>query len=357
MWAQSHHYDSAPEVTVTDESRVGESLDADAKADAAAEAPDDETDEASQEATQEEDAAEAEAAEEETATRSEATDEFWQEVGVDPIKVALPRDVIGFTLRAYRPASQVTLPETEAAEDDEDDPFTARDRARAAEDAARAAEAGELTEAEQAEFDRDAGADAEETTEDKAGEEETTEDAEELSEEDIAAAELAEQLANQEVPVFLSHRGKLLLFATPEALVSFVNSDAEHDLRQLDTWATLVKRLRPEDVVPTDEDTYELDLVVENLRAGHDAWDPMLLISAGEVARDLGHALRLEPVITALSPGSPLDDLDEALRAVAAGGISGRFARRRLRRIGAQQASLGWRTVIGKISAATDWRD
>src|SRR5690606_35990351 len=112
VWAQSHHYDSAPEVTVTDESRVGEALAADAKADAAADTPDEETDEATQ----------AEATEEAPATRSEATDEFWQEVGVDPIKVALPRDVVGFTLRAYRPASQVTV-EGESAAADEEDPF------------------------------------------------------------------------------------------------------------------------------------------------------------------------------------------------------------------------------------------
>ena len=31
--------------------------------------------------------------------------------------------------------------------------------------------------------------------------------------------------------------------------------------------------------------------------------------------------------------------------------------RRRLKKIGAQQASIGWRTIIGKISASVDWRD
>ncbi len=39
------------------------------------------------------------------------------------------------------------------------------------------------------------------------------------------------------------------------------------------------------------------------------------------------------------------------------GGVGGFFARRKLKKIGAQQASLGWRTIIGKISAAVDWRD
>jgi hypothetical protein len=37
--------------------------------------------------------------------------------------------------------------------------------------------------------------------------------------------------------------------------------------------------------------------------------------------------------------------------------VGGFFAKRRLKKIGAQQAALGWRTIIGKISAAVDWRD
>ncbi len=75
------------------------------------------------------------------------------------------------------------------------------------------------------------------------------------------------------------------------------------------------------------------------------------------LARDLGHALRIEPVVLALAPGSPLDDLDDALRASADGGLGSFFARRKLKKIGAETASLGWRTVIGKISAVVDWRD
>jgi len=97
--------------------------------------------------------------------------------------------------------------------------------------------------------------------------------------------------------------------------------------------------------------------VVENLRGGHDAWDPNLILSAGEVARDIAYALRLDGVLNVLSPGAPLDNLDEALRSATSGGVGGFLAKRRVRKIGAQQASLGWRTVIGKISGVVDWRD
>jgi hypothetical protein len=49
--------------------------------------------------------------------------------------------------------------------------------------------------------------------------------------------------------------------------------------------------------------------------------------------------------------------MDEALRSTAGGGLGGFRGRRRLKKIGAQTATLGWRTIIGKISAAVDWRD
>lgn len=279
-------------------------------------------------------------------TRTAATESFWEEVRIDPVKVALPGDKVGYTLRAYRSASELAPPEP-AEDEEEDDPFTARERARAAEEEslAAAAEAEALTGM---------------VTEPAAGRGDTPESVDEPEPAEFADEDdesESEPPDDEEAPVFLSHRRKLLLFADPESLVSFVTSDAPHELTQLDSWSTLVKRIRAGDIVPAEQDSYDLDLVVENLRGGHDAWDLSLLIKAGEVARDVAWALRLRSVITAMAPGSPLDELDEALRAAEAGGLGGMLARRRLRRFGAQQASLGWRTVIGRISAAVDWRD
>jgi hypothetical protein len=340
VWAQSHQPDSAPEVIVTD------------SPDAVTDPPD--------QAGAAPDATDAPDGGDETAlpTRSAATDSLWEEVGIQPVSVALPPGRVGYTLRAYRPAGQLTPTEAPAEEAPEDDPFAERERARAAEEAELAG--GPAFVAGDVGLVEDTGRPGR-TVDPETGEpveepapEDFQDEPEGTDETDQTAAEPA---ADEEVPVFLSHRGRLLLFATPESLVAFIGSDAPHDLTQLDTWSTVVKRVGAADVVPTEDDTYELDLVVENLRGGHDAWDLPLLIAAGELARDLGWALRLEQVITALAPGSPLDDLDEALRAAASGGLGGVLGRRRLRRIGAQQASLGWRTVIGKISAAVDWRD
>jgi hypothetical protein len=280
--------------------------------------------------------------------------ELWDEVRISPVEIAMPGGV-GLTLRAYRLASELTPTEIEV---DEDDPFEARDRAAAA----RAAEEeGVVVDDDFAALvaEGDSGSGSERKSDGTV----TTEDGEVVAEPDAAdfadEAEEAEEEAeeDEEVPIFLSHRGKLLAFKTPESLTSFIRSGAPHDLAQLDSWAIVAERVQSSDVDPKPEDRYELDLVVENLRGGHDTWDLPLLIAAGEVARDLGHALRLKPVILALAAGSPLDDLDESLRSAESGGMGGFFGRRRLRKIGAQQASLGWRSIIGKISAAVDWRD
>ncbi|GIF50172.1 hypothetical protein DFJ67_2977 [Asanoa ferruginea] len=272
---------------------------------------------------------------------------LWDELRIDPIEIALPAGT-GYTLRAYRMSNELTP--TDTSDREEDDLFAARGRQDDEDDDADLFTDEELAEQAEAAGRKERGEDDDEEAEeaDAEAEAELEEDEEEEEEEEPEA---------EEVPVFLTHRGKLLLFRSAEGLVSFIRSGAPNDFAQVDTWATLVDRLEPVNVAPLDEDSYELDLVVENLRGGHDSWDPPLIIEAGEVARDLSYALRLPAVLDMLSPGNSLDDLDEALRGVVDGGIGGFMARRRLRKIGAQTASLGWRTIIGKISAAVDWRD
>ena len=267
---------------------------------------------------------------------------LWDEVRIAPVEIAMPGGV-GLTLRAYRLASELTPTEIES---DDEDPFEARERAAAARRAAE--DEGEQEVILDEEFAALVAAENADRVDKDAA------DAEEPAPEEFAEEE---EEPDEEVPMFLSHRGKLLAFKSPESLVSFIRSGAPHDMAQLDTWPVVAEQVQATDLDPLPDDRYELDLVVENLRGGHDTWDLPLLIAAGEVARDLGYALRLKPVILALSPGSPLDDLDESLRSAESGGMGGFFGRRRLRKIGAQQASLGWRSIIGKISAAVDWRD
>jgi hypothetical protein len=274
--------------------------------------------------------------------RAESVDALWSSVRVDPVEIALPAGV-GLTLRAYRRSGD--LEESERTEPADHSGF----HAAAAAVAARRRPGGEdsLDESDLS------GSDLDEDDVDNLDAEEFDEaafDEDESDEDDDPAAD-------EEVPVFLGRGGRIYLFHSPEKLVEFVRSGAGHDLAQLDTWAELSGRISAADVVALEDDSYGLDLVVENLRGGSDAWDPTVILKAGEIARDVGYAMRLEPVLTALSPGSPLDNLDEALRAVQAGGVGGFLARRKLRKVAPQQAALGWRTIIGKISAVVEWRD
>ncbi|WP_432835008.1 DNA primase [Dactylosporangium sp. CA-092794] len=346
------------EVAVQDEADVADVVEVDDEADADDADADDEAD------FNEEDGG---------SERSAQADAMWNDVRIEPVELALPKGV-GYTLRAYRLSNELTPTQV----DEEEDDFAILDRRAADDDDERVVilENAELFEEEEEpapapapakrkgkkdDSDETAAADSDESDEspetDETDEAEAgAEEAEAEDDEDEDEAEEDEE-EPEEVPAFLSHHGKLLLFRSVEGLVEFVKSDAEHDLTQIDTWESLKSRITVSAVVPTDENRYELDLVVENLRGGQDAWDTDLLLAAGEAARDLAYALRLEPVRTALAAGSPLDDLDEGLRAAASGGVGGFFAKRRLKKIGAQQAALGWRTIIGKISAAVDWRD
>lgn len=308
--------------------------------------------------------------------RSAQADAMWTDVNIEPVEIALPKGV-GYTLRAYRLSTDLTPTELDEEEDDfavlnrrdrdeDDDEVVILDEHAElfAEDepAPVAALSKTKTKSKRDDDDEDEPDSDDDDLAAKDDSDDDAEDEDESDEADVIADEATEEEDEdeeepEEVPAFLGHRGKLLLFRSVEGLVEFVKSDEEHDLLQLDTWSSLKTRITASSVVPKDEDRYELDLVVENLRGGQDAWDGDLLIAAGEAARDLAYSLRLEPVRTALSPGSPLDDLDEALRAAVGGGVGGFFAKRRLKKIGAQQAALGWRTIIGKISAAVDWRD
>ncbi len=267
---------------------------------------------------------------------------IWDEFEISPVEIAMPGNKVGFTLRAYRMSNDITPTDVTDREDD-DAVFNSRGhRSPLDED--------ELPEFEwtKEQLDEIAAAEADDDLAEKAAESADDDDADD---DDEAEDDEDKEPEAQEVPVFLSHKGKLLLFKSAEGLAKFVKSKEPHDLAQLEQWKKFSSTIKASDVEVGDEDTYELDLVVDNLRSGPDAWDANLVLSAGELARDIGYALRLQPVIVALSPGSPLDDLDEALRA------TGFFAKRKLRKIGSEQASLGWRTIIGKISAAVDWRD
>lgn len=275
-----------------------------------------------------------------TPQRSAKADAFWEKVGVEPVEIAMPKGV-GLTLRAYR-MSDTVEDEAGSGEDEADGDTKADTKAKAKDDEPKSKDKGKSKGKKKAE------------AEPEEDDEEDVDDTDEDADDEDSEPEAAEP---EEIPIFLTINGKLPLFESAEELVAFVKSGAPTDLEAIDTWDDLVKGIKAEYVVPTEDDTYELDLVVKNLRGGHDSWDPDLMIGAGELARDLGYALRLPTVMSTLAVGSPLDGLDNQLRSVVDGGIKAMFAKRKIRKIGTQQTALAWRGIVNKINETVDWRN
>jgi len=285
-------------------------------------------------------------ASDDTPKRTATATKFWSGVNVEPVEIALNSGV-GYTLRAYRLDNEITPADVSMREDDVDLPT----RASVYDD-----EDEDFSDAVDAEFD-EAEADDEEPADETDSADADGSEGDETDEEEEEEEEAEPVVEPEEVPLFLTKNGHLLLFRSAQGLVDYVKSGDDNDLAQIDTWKKLVADIKVGYVVPLPDDEYELDLVVKNLRGGRDSWDPELIVQSGQVARDLSHALKIAPVIAAMAPGSPLDDLDEALRGSVSGGFGGFMARRKLKRIGEQAATLGWRTIIGKIQAVVDWRD
>ncbi|SDL03697.1 hypothetical protein SAMN05216298_2402 [Glycomyces sambucus] len=290
------------------------------------------------------------AAESDAPERGAETEKLWNETGVDPVELHLGKDS-GYTLRAYRMSD--TLPgakaDRDAAEDDDTVDGTDEDDDEGAE-ALDALDPDGDRERPEADDERVLPEDPDAGEPDPADFEDEAPEADEAEEEDALDAE------PEEVPVFLTRKGKLLVFRERAALVAYVKGNDDHDLAVIDEYADLRDRVDVDDIVCDENDIYELDLVVANLRGGQEGWEPELLIKAAEAGRDLGYALKNDSVVAALAPGSPLDDLDETFRIVAEGGLKGRFAKRRLKRNDPQQAAIAWRGVIAKINDHVEWR-
>ena len=222
----------------------------------------------------------------ETTKRTAAATKFWSAVKVEPVEIALNSGV-GLTLRAYRMDDEITPADV-----------SGRDRRRR-----DAAAPVAVTTDEEIRGVRRRGARRRRARPPSSRTTTTTRSRrEDEDDEDEDEDEASRTRRPEEVPVFLTHAGKLLLFQR-RGLVEFVRSGAGNDLTQLDTWTKLVDGVRAGTSCPAGR-----GLVRARPRRGEPArrprrWDPTLLIEAGEVARDLAYALRIAGVL-ALSPGS-----------------------------------------------------
>jgi hypothetical protein len=151
---------------------------------------------------------------------------LWDEARITPVEIALPGGV-GFTLRAYRLASELTPTEIDLTGDE--DPFDARERI-AGERRAAGEDDEEVVILDDEFAALVAEGDAEPKAKGKGGKDDDSEEPDPADFADEADDDAEDEVSDEEVPIFLSHKGRLLAFKSPESLVSFIRSGAPHDL-------------------------------------------------------------------------------------------------------------------------------
>ncbi|MFC4337102.1 hypothetical protein [Salininema proteolyticum] len=232
--------------------------------------------------------------------RSKEVAQFWEDLRIDPVELAVGTRS-GYTLRAYRMSD--TLPNWKGNLSDppvSDDP-----------------ESTDNPDPDEMDFD-------------------------------------ANDAEPEEVPVMLARKGKLLVFEDPEDLVKYVRENDDSELAWLEEYGKLQEDLEASHVEADEADVYDLSSIVPDLRQG--TWNHEELIAAGEIARDVAYVCDLEGVSDALDPGSPLDQLDNHLRDSVEGGLKAVRANRKIKKASTEQTAIAWRSVVGKMGEAVDWR-
>src|SRR5690625_4059629 len=150
--------------------------------------------------------------------RSAEADKLWDGTSVDPVELHLGKHS-GYTLRAYRMSD--TLPAGSAVDAESDE---GAEPVEVPADGDRAERRPDIAEHPEDEDD------------------EAPSEADFLDEEEVDALDAAPE----EVPVFLTRKGRLLVFHDPESLVRYVRESDDHDLAAIEEYADLQKRITAE---------------------------------------------------------------------------------------------------------------
>ena len=155
--------------------------------------------------------------------------------------------------------------------------------------------------------------------------------------------------------VFASVEGRLPLFRRPERASDFAAGAEHHDLCAVLHWEALSDAMAQAFLPLIDGHRYDLDLPSVNLELDPDRWLPDLIVKATDLGLELVEALDLDDGYALLAPGSPLDELDDALRQVRRWPL-GRH-RRRWRAFDRHRLADQWQSVTELIGSRLDWPD
>ncbi|MFI7077322.1 J domain-containing protein [Micromonospora sp. NPDC049903] len=158
----------------------------------------------------------------------------------------------------------------------------------------------------------------------------------------------------KEQALFLGADGDLLLFRSPESLHRYLTEPGAHELAAVPGWDDFMNWALRTGMRDDDEQSYDFDLIVYNLRFPITEWVPRLFIGHRDLVLELAEAFEWDDVRRLLRVGSPLDELDDLMR-VADRPLSGWKARRQLGQLQSGPVNRAWRQVIRLVGAHVRW--
>jgi Hsp70 protein len=153
--------------------------------------------------------------------------------------------------------------------------------------------------------------------------------------------------------VFASVAGRLPLFPRPEQATAFAAAADNHDMCTLLHWESLRASMSRAFLPLIDDNRYDLDLPAVNLELDPAHWLPDVIVKVGDVALELIEALDIEEGDQLLGAGTPLDDLDDALRQV--GHRPMRRYLKAMRHFDGRELADQWQRVADVVDARLDW--
>ncbi|WP_432050628.1 J domain-containing protein [Verrucosispora sp. NA02020] len=159
----------------------------------------------------------------------------------------------------------------------------------------------------------------------------------------------------KEQAVFPGADGHLLLFRSQESLHRYLTEPGAHELATAPGWDDFMNWVLRTGMRDDDEEqSYDFDLIVYNLRFPIAQWVPRLFITHRDLVMEVAEAFEWDDVRTLLRVGSPLDRLDDLMR-VADRPLTGWKARRQLGSFPSGPVNTAWRQVIRLVGAHVRW--
>ncbi|GIJ72910.1 J domain-containing protein [Virgisporangium ochraceum] len=154
--------------------------------------------------------------------------------------------------------------------------------------------------------------------------------------------------------IFLARGRRLLLFDSPGSMATFLVTDYNHDLTRLPAWKDIRTSMAQSPPVPDVDDYADFEFILQSLHAAPAEWVPEPFLVCRDMVLEIGTAFDHRRLLELVGPGTPIDRLDDLLRAVETP-LPGWRSRRQLRKLDANQLGMHWRLAASRLRSIAHW--